>query len=127
MGLLDVILGHILIALKPVAVDFLVRHLYMRIAVRPELMVLLVPIEFIALECQALWIQDTHPAMELLLTDFIEIDSRVALDVSLDVHLLIELSEQNAFIEYPAGRVPSLIDLPTLGNKSVFYDSGIGY
>ena len=89
-------------------------------------MSLLIPEKFLRGEAQAILSQHPHTGTQFPEMLLVEIISRVTLDVSLNMEVLIKLLEEQSLVEGPTRGMFRLVDIPTLGNDAVLDDTGVG-
>ena len=89
-------------------------------------MLLLIPVELLRGETQAIFRQHAHAGTELPEMQLVIIVSRVALYICLDMKVLIELLKEEALVKGPARWVLDLIDIPPLSDDTVLDDTGVG-
>src|SRR5574344_1276897 len=84
-----------------------------------------VPKEFLTLVNQSVIVTDTHAATEFPKFGCVIIPCSVSLYIGLHMKLFVELLEENTFNKLPSLWVAHHIDLPSLGNNTVFYDARV--
>ena len=96
---LNTTLGHSLITPEVRALKRTLRGNQLAEHIARNLMLVLIPSELFAGESQAILGQDSHPTIELPNALLVKVIGSIALDVAIDVKLLIKLFQQYALIE----------------------------
>ena len=91
-----------------------------------KLVLVLVPEKLLGGEPQARLGEDAHSAAEFPQLVLVVVISCVALDIGVDVELLVKLREEHTLVENVARRIEIGIDHPTLGDNAVFDDTRVG-
>ena len=91
-----------------------------------QLMLHAIPVEFFTGINQTIVIADTNPTSQFPQLHLVIIPSRIGLNISLDMELLIKLFKENALHKLPAVRLANDIHVPSLCDDAILDDTWVG-
>ena len=90
-----------------------------------QFVLILIPCKLLAHKAQAVLGENSHTTIEFPYSELVEIISRVALYITVDMKLVVELLQEYAFVKNPLRRMLVDIHLPSLSNNAILDDARI--
>ena len=122
----DEVLGHLLVTTEVAALNFALGGNELGEHMGVQLVLVLVPEELLAGKTQAVLGEYAYTATQFPHAALVKVVGGVALDVGLDMELLVKLFQEEGFVKNPTGGAAVLVDFPPLGDDAVLDDTRVG-
>lgn len=123
LGVGNKVLGHVFIASEIASLKVALGGNQPGEDMRIELVLPFVPEELLAVVSEAGLRQDAHPATQLPKLQLVVVIGGIGLNIGLNMEFLVELGEEDAFVEDGLRGIYLVIDFPTLGHDAILNDT----